>query len=87
MKGGNCLPHEEFKQYLNSYVLQDYETIAKAGRIDYYNGVAIKTDLREDIVNTFLYNRDAGPNTFERVVEAMRKGLQVSSCSSQYFTS
>ena len=41
--------------------------------IDYYSGVAIKIDFRQDEVNSFAYNRDAGPNKLERIVAILRK--------------
>ena len=78
VNGGNCVPLAEFASYLNTHLLQNYEERVNRGHIDYYDGVAIKTDLRKDTVNTYLYNRDAGVGKFERVVAAMRNDLQVS---------
>ena len=46
---------------------------AEIGYIDYYQGVAIKIDFRQDDVNSFAYNRDAGANKLERIVAQMRK--------------
>jgi hypothetical protein len=46
---------------------------AEIGYIDYYQGVAIKLDFRQDDVSSFAYNRDAGANKLERIVAQMRK--------------
>ncbi len=40
--------------------------------IDYFSGKAIKTDLSKDTVDTFLYDRDAGEDTFQKIVESMK---------------
>lgn len=39
---------------------------------NYYLGRAIKTDLRKDVVNTAMYNRDAGKDAFENIVKELR---------------
>jgi hypothetical protein len=78
VNGGICVSIAQFPSYLNTHLLQNYEERVNRGHIDYYEGVAIKTDLSKDTVNTYLYNRDAGVGKFERVVAAMRNDLQVS---------
>jgi len=45
----------------------------KRGYIDYFNGRPIKTDLSNDTVNPYLYDRDAGQGMFAKVVFEMRK--------------
>ena len=49
------------------------EIVAIAGRIDYYNGKPIKTDLRGNTVEPFLYDRDAGSGALSRIVLKLRK--------------
>jgi hypothetical protein len=46
--------------------------LAKKKRIDYFNGVPIKTDLDEDEVDPWLYDRDNEEGAFARVVQTMR---------------
>ena len=42
--------------------------------VDYHMGVKICIDFRDDEVNSFVYNRDAGQdNKLEKIVECMRK--------------
>jgi hypothetical protein len=48
------------------------ETVATAGRIDYYKGKPIKTDLRGNTVEPFLYDRDAGSGKLARIVLQLR---------------
>lgn len=43
-----------------------------AGRIDYFDGVAIKCDLEPDMVNPWLYDRDQAAGAFAAVVAALR---------------
>ncbi len=50
--------------------------VAKNGRIDYYCGRAIKTDLSKDSVDPWLYDRDAGKGEFERIVKEIREGMK-----------
>jgi hypothetical protein len=52
---------------------KEAESAVKKGYIDYFCGRAIKTDLSKNEVDTWLYNRDAGNNVFEEIVEVMRK--------------
>lgn len=51
----------------------DEELAKKAveGRIDYFYGRAIKTDLSKDSVDPYLYDRDAGQGTFQKVVDSL----------------
>ena len=51
------------------------EELAKAVKdyIDYFNGRCIKTDLSKDLINPWLYDRDAGAGTFQRVVWEFKK--------------
>lgn len=49
------------------------EIVAIAGRIDYYNGKPIKTDLRGNTVESGLYDRDAGSGALSRIVLKLRK--------------
>lgn len=44
------------------------------GYIDYYQGRAIKTDLSKDIVDPWLYDRDAGKGKFAKIVSDLRAG-------------
>lgn len=44
--------------------------------IDYFLGRCIKTDLSLNVVNTRLYNRDAGDGKFEAIVAEMRRQQQ-----------
>ena len=53
--------------------LIEARNLAGSRYIDYYMGRPIKTDLRGDRVSTGLYNRDAGPGAFERIVARMRR--------------
>ena len=43
--------------------------------IDYFCGKAIKTNLCGDIVDTYLYDRDAGKGTFLKIVNSMKVNL------------
>jgi len=45
---------------------------AVTGYIDYFCGKAIKTDLSEDKVDPYLYDRDAGAGAFARAVASVR---------------
>ena len=49
------------------------ETVATSGRIDYYKGKPIKTDLRGNTLEPFLYDRDAGSGALSRIVLQLRK--------------
>ena len=40
--------------------------------IDYFQGRAIKMDLSVDSIDPYLYDRDAGTGTFQRVVDSMK---------------
>jgi hypothetical protein len=40
--------------------------------IDQYNGVKIGIDFTQDEVNSYVYNRNAGPNMLERIVAQLR---------------
>ena len=45
--------------------------------VDYHMGVKIYIDFRDDEVNSFVYNRDAGQdNKLEKIVECMRELMQ-----------
>lgn len=65
--------------YTGNPLMFDDENAKKAVTryIDYFNGRPIKTDLSKDIVDTWLYNRDAGKGKFEAVVEMLRKRSRV----------
>jgi hypothetical protein len=41
------------------------------GYIDYYSGKAIKMDLSKNVVDPWLYNRDAGDGAFEEIVRQL----------------
>ena len=56
----------------NGIDVNQAEKLATSGRIDYYNGRAIKTDLREDKVSPVLYDRDAGFGKFAVIVANLR---------------
>ena len=49
------------------------EKVANARYIDRYQDKPIKCDLRGDFVDPRLYDRDAGPGTFAKIVQIMRK--------------
>ena len=55
----------------------DAELAADAVRqhIDYFCGRCIKTDLTQDTVNPYLYDRDAGAGAFARIVTKMKETL------------
>lgn len=40
--------------------------------IDYFQGKVIKTDLKDDDVDPWLYDRDAGEGAFAKVVNVMK---------------
>ena len=42
------------------------------GYIDYYQGKAIKMDLRSDFQDGINYNRDAGAGAFQKIIAYMR---------------
>ena len=41
--------------------------------IDYFCGRCIKSDLSKDSVDPWLYDRDAGAGSFERIVQKIKK--------------
>lgn len=49
---------------------------AVKGRIDYFCGRAIKTDLSKDSVDPYLYDRDAGQGTFQKVVDSILSEME-----------
>jgi hypothetical protein len=49
---------------------------AVSGYIDYFCGRVIKTDLRDDEINPYLYDRDNGKGAFQRVVDTMRSSTK-----------
>jgi len=49
---------------------------AVSGYIDYYCGRVIKTDLRNDEIDPYLYDRDNGIGAFKRVVENMQNSTK-----------
>lgn len=40
--------------------------------LDYLAGRVMKISLKEDEVDTFLYNRDNGKDAAEKIIEALR---------------
>ena len=44
--------------------------------IDYFCGRAIKTDLSKDSVDPYLYDRDAGQGTFQKVVDSILSEME-----------
>ena len=59
-------------------------TIAEAeqaiarGYVDYFAGRPIKADFSGDTLDPFLYNRDAGQGTAERIIDGLRTGATAS---------
>ena len=49
------------------------EEVAVQKPVDYYNGMKIGIDFRQDEVYSGVYNRDAGLNMMERIVALLRK--------------
>ena len=43
--------------------------------IDYFCGRAIKTNLSTNVINSYLYDRDAGIGAFSRIVTTIRQSL------------
>ena len=41
--------------------------------IDYFQGRCIKTDIRRNIADPCLYDRDAGPGAFAQIVANLKK--------------
>jgi len=64
----------EFNSYCSPVkkVVKNSEEVANARYIDRYNDKPIKCDLRGDFVDPRLYDRDAGPDTFAKIVKIMR---------------
>jgi len=62
---------------IHSFNIQRAKQMLKNGYIDYFGGRAIKTNLSGNIVNTQLYDRDAGKDAFKSVVEQLRKDLAI----------
>jgi hypothetical protein len=54
-----------FDEQLAKEAVKDY--------IDYFNGRCIKTDLSNDSIDPWAYDRDAGAGTFQRVVSGLKK--------------
>lgn len=44
----------------------------RQGYIDYLNGRVMKVDLSGDSLDTYLYNRDNGPQAAEKVIQQLR---------------
>ena len=55
----------KFEDELAKKAVNDY--------IDYFCGRAIKTNLSGDMVDPYLYDRDAGKGNFLQIVNSMRK--------------
>lgn len=54
----------------------DWKSAPKAidkGFIDFYCSKPIKTDLRENIAKSWLYNKYAGEGTFQEIIEKLSK--------------
>lgn len=47
--------------------------LEKQSYFDYLYGRVMKVDLKNDEVDTFLYNRDNGENSAENIVDGLRK--------------
>jgi hypothetical protein len=52
----------------------DEDQIHRDGYVDYYRGRCIKTKVfgESNIVDSYLYNRDAGTGALERIVEILK---------------
>ena len=61
----------EFGSYL-SPIVNESEEKANTSYVDYYKNKPIKTDLRKDLIDPRLYDRDAGNGTFAKIVIKMR---------------
>lgn len=57
--------------------VESLRAIAENGFVDYCGGRPIKTDLTGDRASTWLYDRDAGTGSFERMVKGIRAGVVV----------
>lgn len=47
------------------------ELLRNTTSFDYLNGKVLKIDLSGDELNTFLYNRDNGPNAAENAIQPL----------------
>lgn len=45
--------------------------LSKSTYFDYLNGKVLKVDLSTDELDTFLYNRDNGPDAAEKALEPL----------------
>ena len=65
--------------YIPNHILTDQvmESILAEGRgrIYYLHGRAMKIDISDDVVNTYLYNRHNGTNAAEKIIDALRSKL------------
>lgn len=50
-------------------------SIANGNRIDYFCGRCLKVDLSGEVLKTFLYDRDHGTGTGQRVISELRAKL------------
>lgn len=56
-----------------TFDLKQAEAAVQRGhRVNYFKGVAIKTDLKPDVVDPWLYDRDTYPGCFQEVVDSLR---------------
>lgn len=44
------------------------------GRIDYFMGICIKTNLLDNIIDSYLYNRNPHHETMQEIVKRLRSG-------------
>lgn len=75
-----ALCKESKKLSATAVVSEDVDAASKAlaarkGYVGYYNGVPIKCNLYEDIVDPWLYDKiaPAGQGTFARVVQQLKQ--------------
>ena len=52
------------------------EAVAKQDDIDYFQGRAIKLNLTNDSIDPWVYDRDAGPGTFKKIVDQIRDRMK-----------
>lgn len=64
----NGFPTPEFDEKLALSAVEEY--------IDYFQGRCIKTNISGTEVDPWLYDRDAGKDAFQKVVDAVKEELE-----------
>lgn len=53
------------------------EELVQLKYIEYHKGVVIKIDFRNDVVDSFLYNRGTNANRLEQIVAVLRNHEEI----------